>query len=48
MGKSVTLARKVAEDQDKADEVYFDKLSIFVGGTFFVRALVFEIIEIIG
>ena len=48
MGKSVTLARKVVESWDWTQNVYFDELSNFIGTTFSVRALVFEIIEIIG
>ena len=46
--KILTLLLKVVETRDKACKMYFDELSNFVGGTFFVRPLVFEIIEIIG
>ena len=48
MGESVTLARKVVESWDCTQNVYFDELNNFIGTTFFIRALVFEIIEIIG
>ena len=46
--KILTLLLKVVETRDKIYKMYFDELSNFVGGTFFVRPLVFEIIEIIG
>ena len=46
--KILTLLLKVVETQDKFCKMYFDELSNFVRGTFFVRPLVFEIIEIIG
>ena len=45
--KILTLLLKVVETQDKVCKMYFDELSNFGGGTFFVRPLVFEIIEII-
>ena len=45
--KILTLLLKVVETRDEVCDMYFDELSNFVGGTFFVRALVFEIIEII-
>ena len=44
----LTLLLKVVESQDKVCKMYFDELSRFVGETFFIRFLVFEIIEIIG
>ena len=46
--KIVTFDIKVVESWDKDDKVYFDELSNFVGETFFVRPLVFEIIGVIG
>ena len=46
--KILTLLLTVVECQDKVYKMYSDELSNFVGGTFFVRPLVFEIIEIIG
>ena len=46
--KILTLLLKVVETLDKLCKMYFDELSNFVGGTFFARPLVFEIIEIIG
>ena len=39
---------KVVESQDKVCKMYYDEMSNFVGRLFFVRPLVFEIIEIIG
>ena len=48
MGKHVTLARTVVESWDWTQNVYFNELINFIGRTFFDRALVFEIIEIIG
>ena len=46
--KIVTFDIKVVESWDKVYKMYFDELSNFVGETFFVRPLVFEIIEVIG
>ena len=43
--KILTLLLKVVETRDKACKMYFDELSNFVGGTVFVRPLVFEIID---
>ena len=45
--KILTLLLKVVETPDKICKMYFDELSNSVGGTFFIRPLVFEIIEII-
>ena len=45
--KMLTLALKVVESQDKAYKVYFHELRNFVQETFFVKLLVFAIIEII-
>ena len=44
----LTSDPEVVEGRNKGYEVYFDELINFVGETFFVRSLVFEIIEIIG
>ena len=41
----LTSDAEVIEAQGKAYYVYFYELSNFVGGTFFVRPLIFEIIE---
>ena len=43
--KILTLLLKVVETRDNACKMYFDELSNFVGGTVFVRPLVFEIID---
>ena len=44
----ITCDLKFVECQDNAYKVYFDELKDFVQCTFFVRPLVFKIIEIIG
>ena len=46
--KILTLLLKVVESLYEVWKMYFDELSNLVGETFFVRPLVFEIIEIIG
>ena len=46
--KILTLLLKVVESRYEVWKMYFDELSNLVGETFFVRPLVFEIIEIIG
>ena len=46
--KITTFDPKVVEGWNKDDRLYFDDLSNCVEETFFVRPLVFEIIEIIG
>ena len=47
MGNYVTLNRNAVESWDKAYNVDFHELSNFVENKFFVRLLVFMIIEII-